>query len=31
VFDECLLQGMKRAGGADALDRGDLAAFVLNR
>src|ERR1700722_3526748 len=30
VFDERLLQGMKRARGAEALDGGDLAAFVLN-
>src|ERR1700727_815188 len=31
VFDERLLQGMKRAGSAEAFDRGDLAALVLHR
>src|ERR1700722_13255721 len=30
VFDERLLQGMQRAGSAEALDRGDLAALILN-
>src|SRR3984957_14062428 len=30
MFDEGLLQGMQRAGSAEALDRGDLAAFILH-
>ena len=30
MFYEGLLQRMERAGGAEAFDRGDLAAFVLN-
>src|ERR1700722_920687 len=30
VFDERLLQRMKRARSAEPLDRGDLAAFILH-
>jgi hypothetical protein len=30
MFDERLLQGMKRAGDAEAFDRGDLAALILH-
>src|ERR1700723_1399579 len=30
MFDKRLLQRMERAGGAEALDGGDLAPFVLN-
>ncbi len=30
MFDKRLLQRMERAGGAEALDRCDLAAFVLH-
>jgi hypothetical protein len=30
MFYEGLLQRMERAGSAEALDRGDLAAFLLH-